>query len=135
MDVFAQNIETVERLTHPVRDNRAGYQQTLDVLLFAKQYKPNILTKTSLMLGLGETEQELIETMDALRTHKVDILTLGQYLQPTLNHLPVVRYVPPVEFDALREIALAKGFISVASGPFVRSSYRADLVFKERRQV
>ena len=130
VDVFAQNVETVERLTHPVRDNRAGYQQTIDVLAFAKQYRPDVLTKTSLMLGLGETDDEIIQTMDDLRAANVDILTLGQYMQPTKNHLPVMRYVTPDAFARFREIGLAKGFFEVASGPMVRSSYRADRVFK-----
>ncbi len=130
LDVFAQNIETVERLTHPVRDIRAGYQQTLNVLAFAKAYRPEVLTKTSLMLGLGETEDEIIQTMDDLRAHQVDILTLGQYLQPTKNHLPIQRYVSPETFAELRQIGLKKGFFEVASGPLVRSSYRADRVFK-----
>lgn len=131
LDVFAQNVETVERLTHPVRDIRAGYQQTLDVLQFAKQYRPDMYTKTSLMLGLGETDEEIIATMDDLIAHQVDILTLGQYLQPTPNHLPVDRYVTPEAFDRFREIGLEKGFFEVASGPMVRSSYRADRVFKK----
>lgn len=131
LDVFAQNVETVERLTHPVRDNRAGYQQTLDVLAHAKRYRPNVLTKTSLMLGLGETWDELLQTMDDLRKAQVDILTLGQYLQPTKHHLVVQRFVPPEEFTALREIGLQKGFFEVAAGPLVRSSYRADRIFKQ----
>lgn len=130
VDVFAQNVETVERLTHPVRDNRAGYWQTLKVLSFAKQYRPDVLTKTSLMLGLGETDEEIIQTMDDLRDQHIDILTLGQYLQPTKNHLPIQRYVTPEIFTELREIGLKKGFFEVASGPLVRSSYRADRVFK-----
>jgi lipoyl synthase len=130
LDVFAQNIETVKRLTHPVRDNRAGYEQTLRVLQYAKKYRPEVFTKTSLMLGLGETDEEILQTMDDLRAHNVDILTLGQYMQPTKNHLPVVRYVTPETFTKLREIGLAKGFFEVASGPLVRSSYRADRVFK-----
>lgn len=130
LDVFAQNIETVERLTHPVRDKRAGYQQTLDVLAFAKRYRPEVLTKSSLMLGLGETDDEILKAMDDLRAHHVDILTLGQYLQPTKHHLPVMRYVSPEQFLAFREIGLQKGFFEVASGPLVRSSYRADRVFK-----
>jgi lipoic acid synthetase len=130
VDVFAQNIETVERLTHPVRDIRAGYFQTLKVLAFAKKYRPDVLTKTSLMLGLGESDEEIIQTMDDLRAHKVDILTLGQYLQPTKNHLAIARYVTPETFAKLRQIGLAKGFFEVASGPLVRSSYRADRVFK-----
>lgn len=130
VDVFAQNVETVERLTYPVRDNRAGYWQTINLLGYAKQYRPNVLTKTSLMLGLGETDEEIIQTMDDLRTQNVDILTLGQYLQPTKNHLPVARYVTPETFAELRKIGLEKGFFEVASGPMVRSSYRADRVFK-----
>ena len=130
LDVFAQNVETVERLTHPVRDNRAGYQQTLDVLHHAKHYRPDMFTKTSLMLGLGETDEEIIQTMDDLIAHKIDILTLGQYLQPTKNHLPVARYVTPEAFEHFRQIGLEKGFFEVASGPMVRSSYRADRVFK-----
>lgn len=130
VDVFAQNIETVRRLTHPVRDNRAGYDQTLNVLSFAKRYRPDVLTKTSLMLGLGETDEEILETMDSLRASNVDILTLGQYLQPTKNHLPIQRYVTPEAFSELRRIGLEKGFFEVASGPLVRSSYRADKIFK-----
>ena len=130
LDVFAQNVETVERLTHPIRDIRAGYWQTIKVLEFAKSYRPEVLTKTSLMLGLGETDAEIIQTMDDLRAHHVDVLTLGQYLQPTANHLPVVRYVPPEAFNQLREIGLSKGFFEVAAGPMVRSSYRADRIFK-----
>ncbi len=130
LDVFAQNVETVERLTHPVRDNRASYWQTLNVLAFAKKYRPDVLTKTSLMLGLGETDEEIIQTMDDLRAQQIDILTLGQYLQPTKNHLPVERYVTPETFAELREIGLQKGFFEVASGPLVRSSYRADRIFK-----
>ena len=130
LDVFAQNVETVERLTHPVRDNRASYHQTLKVLAYAKQYRPDVLTKTSLMLGLGETWEELLQTMDDLRQCQVDIVTFGQYLQPTKHHLPVQRYLPPEEFAALREIGLQKGFFEVAAGPLVRSSYRADRIFK-----
>ena len=130
LDVFAQNVETVKRLTHPIRDNRAGYEQTLAVLKYAKQYRPNVFTKTSLMLGLGETDEEIIQTMDDLRANQVDILTLGQYMQPTKNHAPVARYVAPEIFVKFREIGLEKGFFEVASGPLVRSSYRADRVFK-----
>lgn len=129
VDVFAQNVETVERLTHPVRDIRAGYHKTIDLLAYSKRVAPQVLTKTSLMLGLGETMDEIVQTMDDLRAAHVDILTLGQYLQPTRNHLPVERYVHPDEFKQLRDIGLAKGFFEVASGPMVRSSYRADRVF------
>ncbi|ROR99955.1 lipoic acid synthetase [Sinobacterium caligoides] len=129
--VFAQNVETVKRLTHPVRDPRASYQQTLDVLAHAKQHRPEVLTKTSLMLGLGETEEEIIETMDHLRSANVDILTLGQYLQPTVNHLPVERYVSPENFEKYRQWGLDRGFLEVVSGAFVRSSYRAEQVLQK----
>jgi lipoic acid synthetase len=126
LEVFAQNVETVKRLTHPVRDIRAGYEQTLEVLAESKRINPKVLTKTSLILGLGETDAEIEETMDDLIANKVDILTLGQYLRPTLNHLPVERWVTPEEFDCYRDIGLAKGFLEVVSGPLVRSSYRAE---------
>lgn len=129
LDVFAQNVETVERLTRLVRDPRAGYEQTLDVLAAARRIEPEVLTKTSLMLGLGETRDEVLATMDDLRERDVAILTLGQYLQPTGNHLPVARYVPPDEFAELREVGLKRGFMEVVAGPMVRSSYRADRVF------
>jgi lipoic acid synthetase len=126
LDVFAQNVETVRRLTHPVRDPRAGYEQTLGVLRGAKAHRPSVLTKTSLMLGLGETDAEIHQTMVALRAAGVDILTLGQYLRPTPNHLNVERFVAPDEFDRYREWALALGFLECVSGPLVRSSYRAE---------
>jgi lipoic acid synthetase len=126
IEVFAQNVETVERLTHPVRDPRAGYAQTLTVLAHAKRHRPGVLTKTSLMLGLGETEAELLSTMDDLRAIGCDLLTLGQYLRPTVHHLPVERYVTPAEFAHWREEALARGFRECVSGPMVRSSYRAE---------
>ncbi|HYW92468.1 MAG TPA: lipoyl synthase [Gammaproteobacteria bacterium] len=131
IDVFAQNVETVRRLTHPVRDPRASYAQTLEVLAHAKRARPDILTKTSLMLGLGETEQEILETMDDLREIGLDILTFGQYLRPTVNHLPVERFVPPGDFRKYREWGLEKGFTEVVSGPLVRSSYRADRVLEK----
>ncbi|HKD53885.1 MAG TPA: lipoyl synthase [Steroidobacteraceae bacterium] len=126
IEVFAQNIETVRRLTHPVRDPRAGYEQTLAVLAHAKLHRPAVLTKSSLMLGLGEGDAEIDEALADLRTAGVDIVTLGQYLRPTLNHLPVQRYVTPAEFDRYRERALARGFLECVSGPLVRSSYRAE---------
>ncbi len=126
IEVFAQNLETVERLTHPVRDPRAGYQQTLDVLKKAKELNKNVLTKTSLILGLGEQTDEIEKTMDDLLDHKVDILTLCQYLRPTLNHLPVHKWVTPEEFNMYRKIGIQKGFLEVVSGPMVRSSYRAE---------
>jgi lipoic acid synthetase len=126
IEVFAQNVETVERLTHPVRDPRAGYRQTLDVLAHAKRHRPGVLTKTSLMLGLGETTEEILGAMDDLRSIGCDVLTLGQYLRPTSNHLPVERYVTPEQFMELRGAALERGFLECVSGPMVRSSYRAE---------
>ena len=129
--VFAQNVETVRRLTHPVRDPRASYEQTLAVLAHAKRYRPDVLTKTSLMLGLGETDAEIQQAMDDLRGANVDILTLGQYLQPTVNHYPIDRYVSPREFEQYREWGLARGFLEVVSGVFVRSSYRAEQVLQK----
>ena len=124
--VFAQNLETVRRLTHPVRDPRASYAQTLAVLTHAKRHRPEVLTKSSLMLGLGETDDELLEAMDDLRAAQVDIITLGQYLRPTANHLPVARFVTPELFASYREAGLARGFRECVSGPMVRSSYRAE---------
>ena len=126
IEVFAQNIETVERLTHPVRDPRAGYAQTLAVLAHAKRTRAALLTKSSLMLGLGESDAEIEATLADLRAAGVDIVTLGQYLRPTRNHLPVERFVRPAEFDRYRERALARGFLECVSGPLVRSSYRAE---------
>ncbi len=129
LEVFAQNLETVERLTHHVRDPRAGYAQTLSVLRFAKQFRPAVLTKSSLMVGIGERDDEIRQAMQDLRDHQVDLLTLGQYLRPTANHLPVDRWVHPDQFDAYRQWGLEMGFVEVASGPLVRSSYRADRIF------
>ena len=131
LEVFAQNVETVERLTHPVRDPRAGYDQTLRVLEHAKKYRSDILTKTSLMLGLGERDREIMAAMDDLRASGVDSLTLGQYLRPTPNHLAIERYVTPDEFDQYRREGLDKGFLEVVAGPLVRSSYRADQVLQK----
>ncbi|NNC58254.1 MAG: lipoyl synthase [Woeseiaceae bacterium] len=131
LEVFAQNVETVHRLTHPVRDPRASYEQTIDVLRHAKQHRPSVLTKTSLMLGLGERDNEIVQTMHDLRAAEVDILTLGQYLRPTPNHLPVERYVTPEEFEAYRMEGLEKGFVEVVAGPMVRSSYRAEQVLQK----
>ena len=126
LEVFAQNIETVERLTHQVRDVRAGYQQTMDVLAESKKINPKVLTKTSIIVGLGETDKEIEQTMDDLIKNKVDILTIGQYLRPTLNHHPIERWVTPEEFESYRNTGLKKGFLEVMSGPMVRSSYRAE---------
>lgn len=126
LQVFAQNQETVRRLTYIVRDARAGYDQTLAVLAHAKRHRPEVLTKSSLMLGLGETDEEILAAMDDLRTAQVDLLTLGQYLRPTPNHLPVARFVTPAQFDGYRQAALARGFRECVAGPMVRSSYRAE---------
>lgn len=134
LEVFAQNLETVRRLTARVRDPRAGYEQTLAVLRHAKRHRPEVLTKTSLMLGLGETDEEIRETLDDLRAIGLDIVTFGQYLRPTRNHLPVERYVTPDEFDRYRHWGLERDFLEVVAGPLVRSSYRADRVF-ERNNV
>ncbi|ORE86124.1 lipoyl synthase [Oceanococcus atlanticus] len=131
LQVFAQNLETVRRLTHPVRDPRASYEQTLDVLRHAKQFRPDVLSKTSLMLGLGERDDEILAALDDMREAGLDIVTFGQYLRPTRNHLPVERYVTPDEFAKYREWGLERGFLEVVSGPLVRSSYRADQVFSK----
>ena len=129
--VFAQNVETVNRLTRKVRDPRASYAQTLSVLSYAKRLRPEVLTKTSLMLGLGENNQEISQTMLDLRKVDVNILTLGQYLRPTKNHLAIERYVTPDEFEEYRQEGLDAGFIEVVAGPLVRSSYRADRVLQQ----
>ena len=129
LDVFAHNIETVNRLTPVVRDPRATYKQSLNVLEIAKQYS-DVLTKSGLMLGLGETVDEMNQTMQDLLDHGVDFLTLGQYLRPTKNHLPVVEWITPEQFEQFRLDALEMGFQDVASGPLVRSSYRADELVK-----
>jgi lipoic acid synthetase len=131
VDVFAQNLETVERLTSKVRDARAGYRQTLDVLAFAKRHRAGVLTKSSVMLGLGETEDEIAAALRDLQQAAVDIVTFGQYLRPTPNHLPVERYVTPDEFEHYRTLGLELGFLEVVAGPLVRSSYRADRVFEK----
>lgn len=123
--VIAQNLETVKRLTHQVRDRRAGYDITLDALKFYKEKYPHIATKTSLMVGLGETKEELVEAMTDIRSAGVNIITFGQYLRPTLAHLEVQRYYELEEFDHLKKIAYDLGFDFVASGPMVRSSYKA----------
>ena len=125
---FAQNLETVKRQTHQVRDHRAGYKQTLEVLTYAKTYSPKTISKTSLMLGLGESEDELLESFNDIRSAGVDVLTLGQYMRPTINHLPVEKWYSPEEFQYMKKLALDIGFKEVASGPLVRSSYRADKI-------
>jgi len=124
-EVFNHNLETVARLQQPVRRNRL-YDVSLAVLRHVKQTCPEIRTKSGLMLGLGETTEEILETLADLRSIGCDLLTLGQYLQPSPRHLTVVRYLPPREFDELGRMARGLGFANVASGPFVRSSYHAD---------
>ena len=128
-DVFAHNIETVERLSLKVRDPRAGYRQSLKVLEFVKNQAPSIYTKSSLMLGLGESKEELLLALRDLRLAGCDMLTLGQYLRPQKRHLPVKRYVPPEEFNQWRQRAEDMGFVYCAAGPLVRSSYRAGEFF------
>lgn len=123
-DVFNHNTETVPRLYHRVRRN-AEYQRTLDLLAQVKEEAPDMPTKSGLMLGLGETRDELMDVCADLRAVGCDIITLGQYLQPTPDHLPVDRFVPPEEFDEIGELCRKMGFRMVASGPFVRSSYHA----------
>lgn len=123
-EVFNHNLETVERLTPLVR-SRAKYERSLEVLRRAKEMSPKMATKSGIMLGLGETEEELLKALDDLRANHVQVLTLGQYLRPTPKHLPVVEYVSPEKFDEYGEIARAKGFEHVSSGPLVRSSYHA----------
>lgn len=124
-NILNHNIETVKRLTPRVRA-RATYERSLSVLKSAKEFYPSIPTKSSLMIGLGETKEEIMETMDDLRAHDVDILTIGQYLQPTKSHLKIHKYWSPEEFAELKEIAMSKGFSHCESGPLVRSSYHAD---------
>jgi lipoic acid synthetase len=124
-DVFNHNTETVPRLYRHVRGRKSRYSWTLQLLADAKRLMPGVKTKSGLMLGLGETRDELLEVFADLLANSVDFLTLGQYLQPTLDALPVERYVPPDEFDELGDQARAMGFTNVASGPLVRSSYHA----------
>jgi lipoyl synthase len=124
-DILNHNIETVKRLTPRIRA-RATYDRSLEFLRRSKELQPDIPTKSSIMVGLGETKEELIEAMDDLRANNVDILTLGQYLQPSKKHLEVVKYYHPDEFAELKEIALQKGFSHCEAGPLVRSSYHAD---------
>ncbi|WP_341217711.1 lipoyl synthase [Neptunomonas phycophila] len=128
-DVFNHNLETVPRLYKKVRPG-ADYQWSLDLLNGFKDRQPTIRTKSGLMVGVGETNEEIIEVMKDLREHQVDMITIGQYLQPSRNHLPVDRFVTPAEFDEFARIAKELGFSHVASGPLVRSSYHADLQAK-----
>lgn len=131
-DVFAHNIETVERLTPSVRDRRSGYRQSLETLHLAKEIKPSQYTKTSIMLGLGEKDEEVQQALEDLRKVKCDVVTFGQYLAPTNRHkkyLPIIEYVHPNKFKHWENVANEMGFLYVASGPLVRSSYRAGEFF------
>jgi lipoic acid synthetase len=128
-DVLNHNIETVPRLYPEVRP-QADYKRSLDLLKKSKELYPHILTKSGFMLGLGETEKEVIDLLQELREVKCDLLTIGQYLQPRPDRLPVVRYIPPEEFEKYKTIGLEMGFRSVASGPFVRSSFHASQMFE-----
>ncbi len=140
-DVFAHNIETVERLTKGVRDPRAGYRQSLDVLAHVKKVNPTTYTKSSIMLGLGETDEEVLQAMHDLRAVGCDVVTFGQYLQPTRRHLKVIEFVTPEKFKFWEDKAKELGFLYCASGPLVRSSYRAGEYFikgvieKQRQQL
>jgi lipoic acid synthetase len=139
LDVYAHNVETVEELTPMVRDRRAGFRQSLRVLKAAKEAKPDLITKTSVMLGLGETEQQLWDSMRAVREAGVDVITFGQYMRPTKRHMAVHEYVTPNVFEMWKERALEMGFLYCASGPLVRSSYKAgesfiENVLKKRRE-
>ncbi|XP_033157276.1 lipoyl synthase, mitochondrial [Drosophila mauritiana] len=129
LDVYAHNIETVEKLTPYVRDRRAHYRQTLQVLTEAKRFNPNLITKSSIMLGLGETDEEIENTLKDLREAGVDCVTLGQYMQPTNKHLKVIEYVTPEKFKHWEERGNELGFLYTASGPLVRSSYKAGEFF------
>ena len=125
-DVFNHNLETAPRLYRKARPG-ANYKWSLELLKKFKEQHPDVPTKSGLMMGLGETKEEIIEVLKDLRAHGVTMLTLGQYLAPSRHHLPVERYVPPSEFDELKEVALELGFTHAACGPFVRSSYHADM--------
>ncbi|HBY58956.1 MAG TPA: lipoyl synthase [Solibacterales bacterium] len=128
--VFNHNMETTARLYRRVRP-QADYRQSLDVLRFAKRYRPDVLTKSGLMVGLGETNGEVEQVLTDLQGNSVDVATIGQYLQPTRRNLPVARYVTPPEFDGFRDYGLSIGLKMVFSGPLVRSSYMADLVSEQ----
>jgi lipoic acid synthetase len=131
-DVLAHNVECTEALQSTVRDPRAGYQQSLDVLAQAKAFHPTLLTKSSIMVGLGETEEEVVATMQDLRAVGCDFLTVGQYLQPTGKHLAVSTFVHPEQFKRYEQLGIELGFAYVASGPLVRSSYKAGEFFIHR---
>ena len=129
LDVYAHNVETVEGLQRHVRDHRAGYRQSLSVLAHVKQSFPHLITKTSIMLGCGETAEELQQTLTDLRAARVDVVTFGQYLRPTPRHMKVAAFIEPAVFEEWQRVAEAMGFLYVASGPLVRSSYKAGEFF------
>jgi lipoic acid synthetase len=131
LKVFAHNIETVERLTPNVRDRKASFRVSLRILKAAKELRPDLMTKSSLMVGLGETDRDMTDAFNALRDNGVELLTIGQYLAPTPKHYPVLSFPTPEKFDEWREEALALGFRAVASGPLIRSSYHAGDLYKE----
>ena len=131
LKVFAHNVETVERLTPNVRDRKASFRKSLRILEASKALRPELATKSSIMVGLGETPADMTAAMTALRSVDVNLLTLGQYLAPGPGHYPVVNYPEPAQFDAWKAEALALGFGAVASGPLVRSSFRAGLLFEQ----
>lgn len=131
LDVYAHNLETVEALTPHIRDRRATYQQSLSVLRTAKETKPTLVTKTSLMLGFGESDEQVKQTLRDLRAVGCDVVTFGQYMRPTKRHMKVVEYVTPAKFDFWRDTALEMGFLYVASGPLVRLSYKAGEAYIE----
>ncbi len=132
-DVLAHNLETTRGLSPTVRDRRASYATSLRLLRTARSDSPELVTKSSIMLGLGESEGELREALEDLRAAGVDLLTLGQYLRPGPGHVPLARFVPPEEFDGWRGVALSLGFAGVAAGPLVRSSYRAEELYRSAR--
>jgi len=134
-DVYNYNTETVSRLYPTVRDRRANYSLTLDIFRWVRTKNPKIITKTGMMLGLGETREELVNTWEELVEAGCRMLTLGQYLQPSKDQMAVVRYVPPEEFYEFDQVARGIGFEQVASGPFIRSSYEAKEMFEEARQT
>ncbi len=131
LKVFAHNVECVPRLDSIVRDPRASFEQSLAILRYAKEIRPDLMTKTSLMVGLGETDEEISEAMEMVREAGVDMITLGQYLQPSIRHLPIDRFPEPERFADWDGTARELGFRAVASGPLVRSSYRAGLLWEE----
>ena len=128
-DVYAHNIEVSRRMTPKIRDQRCDYDLSLEVLRYAKEYAPDRLTKSSIMVGIGETDEEVLETMQDLRNNNVDVVTLGQYLRPTQKHAALDRYVTPEQFKKFEEFGKELGFMYVASGPLVRSSYHAAEAF------